>query len=561
MNVQATTSSIAAEQRERHYKDLGLWTDERLGFMLQSAAARWPNREFFRIGDHRLTYAAAWSESLKYCAFLESQQVGPGDKVMLVLGNCAELIPLLFATWRIGAIAVPVVPIYRVRELSAILEDCEPALIVAAAQDRSRAPYQDLEEALVAIGRDHPRKFAAGMVPAESGWQRLPEPRDLVDASLDSLPTPAAADVPTLILYTSGTTSKPKGVYCTSRAILAGLDAWPRDLGLSIHEVTFTGAPLAHLGGIFLAALLPARLGARSVILKHWDPDEAVRLIEEEKVTITAGATLFLRDVVERYEAGHSPTHRLKIFSSSGAATPPDLIHRADALGIRAYRSYGMTETFGTLAHTRLDASVHERAETDGRVVFGSEIQIVDEDRVPVPYGELGSIRLRSAQATPGYTVAALNHDQFDEDGWFYPGDLGTITADGVLTMVGRTKDIINRGGEKFSCQDIESAITSHHDIAEAAVVGKPDDRFGEVVAAFVVLKPGSGWDGPRQVESHLESIKLARQKIPVEWHVVANGFPRTASGKIQKQELLKMLTSSAGDLVARRSSRSDASA
>lgn len=526
------------------YPSRGLWSEERAGHLLATAATRWPEREYVRIGEQRLTFGTAWDRSLRMCRFLRAEGVGPGDRVVLQLGNCVELITLLFACWRIGAVAIPVVPIYRVRELSAILGDAGPKLIVAAASDRSRQPFRDVEEALQAIGWDHPAKFVVGAATGTDGWRPLPSATEFVPADEAMLPDPTAADGTCLILYTSGTTSAPKGVLCSPRAIIAGLDAWRVDLGLSIHDVSFTGAPLAHLGGIFLAALLPVWLGCRSVILPHWNPEEAVRQIEEERVSLTAGATLFLRDIVERYEAGQSPTHRLRMFSSSGSATPPDLIRRADALGIYAFRSYGMTETFGTIAHPRFGAPLDERAETDGRVVFGSAIEIVDEDRQPVPAGELGSIRLRSPQATAGYTDASLNRDQIDTDGWFYPGDLGTLTADGQLTMVGRTKDIINRGGEKFSCQDIEAAIMSHAAVGEAAVVGKPDPRFGEVVAAFVILKPEAVWPGVTDMAAHLEALKLARGKIPVEWHPV-EVFPRTASGKIQKQELLKLLPSS----------------
>ena len=521
------------------YRDLGLWSDERIGHILPKAAVRWPDRPFVRIGDDRLTFAQAWSKSLRMCAFLRDQGVGPGDKIVLHTGNCIELVSLLFAAWRIGAVAIPVVPIYRVRELSAILDDSRPKLIVSAARDRSRAPYQDVEEALQALPGFHPACFVVG--DSSDRWQSLPDVDTLIAPDPCELPEPAPADAPCLILYTSGTTSAPKGVLCSSNGILSGLDAWRDDLGLSIHDVTFTGAPLAHLGGIFLTALLPVRLGGRSVILPHWDAAEAVRIIEEEKVTLTAGATLFLREIVERYERGESPTHRLRMFSSSGSATPPELVRRADDLGIYTFRSYGMTETFGTVAHPRFGAPLEERAETDGRVAAGSEIEIVDEEGVPVPFGTVGSIRLRSPQATAGYTDVRLNRDQIDRDGWFYPGDLGTITADGLLTMVGRTKDIINRGGEKFSCQDIESAITTHPAIAEAAVVGKPDARFGEVVAAFVILHPGTRWDGPEALQAHLEAMKLARAKIPVEWHLIG-ALPRTASGKVQKQELLKLL-------------------
>ena len=176
-----------------------------------------------------------------------------------------------------------------------------------------------------------------------------------------------------------------------------------------------------------------------------------------------------------------------------------------------------------------------------GRVVYGTEIQAVDDDRRPLPPGEVGELRIRSPQLMLGYTSPQATAECMDEDGWFYTGDVGSVDGEGWLRIHGRIKDIINRGGEKFSAQDIEIALAGFPGIAAVAAVGAPDARFGEVVAAFVKLAPDAEWAGPEPLLAHLETLRMARSKFPVIWRVV-DQFPVTAAGKIQKQALRDQL-------------------
>jgi acyl-CoA synthetase (AMP-forming)/AMP-acid ligase II len=222
-----------------------------------------------------------------------------------------------------------------------------------------------------------------------------------------------------------------------------------------------------------------------------------------------------------------------------GAAISPSLIARADAMGIRAFRSWGMTEA-PTVGLVGPDDSLELRAHTDGRASEGCEVQAVDDLRRPLPHGELGELRLRCPEQMLGYTDPVLDAEQVDADGWFYTGDMGQVDADGWITMTGRLKDVVNRGGEKFSSQDIEHAISSHPAVASVAVTGLPDPRLGECVAAFVVVRPGTSWPGQQALLDHLEAQKLARQKFPSVWRVVEE-LPMTMSGKVQKTRLVEL--------------------
>jgi acyl-CoA synthetase (AMP-forming)/AMP-acid ligase II len=276
------------------------------------------------------------------------------------------------------------------------------------------------------------------------------------------------------------------------------------------------------------------------VLLTRWDPDEAVRLAAQEGATFSMGPTVFLQGYVERYEAdpGAHP-HRLGTFMCGGSAIAPSLIERADAVGIRAFRSWGMTEA-PTVGLIGPDDPLDLRAHRDGRLSEGCEVEAVDERRAPLPPGELGELRLRCPEQMLGYTDAALDAEQVDAEGWFYTGDMGRVDAGGWVTMTGRLKDVVNRGGEKFSAQDIEHAIASHPAVRTVAVTGLPDERLGECVAAFVVLRDGAPWPGRQVLLDHLEAQRLARAKFPAVWRVVEE-LPMTVSGKVQKNRLVAL--------------------
>ncbi len=177
---------------------------------------------------------------------------------------------------------------------------------------------------------------------------------------------------------------------------------------------------MSHLGGFVAGVILPAFLGARSVIMPGWRPDEAVELIEAEQASLAMGATVFLSDLVQRYEAGAAQKHRLTLYACAGATLPPSLVLRAEAAGVRAMRCYGMTETAGVCAAAPPDAPVGRRSQWDGQVLAGMEIQAVTPDRVPLPPGEEGELRIRGPQLLTAYTEPERTREQLDGDGWFY---------------------------------------------------------------------------------------------------------------------------------------------
>ncbi len=521
---------------------------DRLGTLITAAAVADPDRELFLFAGQRVSYGVfnTWVEQV--CAQFLADGVQRGEGIMVQLPNCLEALVLQTAAFRYGAIAVPVIPIYRQHEVRQIIADARPTVVAAPTELGPRPMAAEIDEVCHMVGHTPRLRLVTGG--ERDGWQAVPPLPSQPSPVEAELPEPAGPEEPALILYTSGTTSAPKGVVLTSRAVLAHLQNMARCLEMDRETVVLAGTPLAHLGGFVAGLALPAYLGARSVILPSWDPDVAVGLIDEERVGVMMGATVFIQDLIDRYRGTAGATHRLTTYMAAGAAVPANLITDAESVGVFAMRCYGMTETAGICTAARRDDPLDRRANWDGRLLEGMEMQAVDEAGEPLPPGELGDLRIRGPQLLTRYTDPQVTAEQIDTDGWFYPGDVGIVDAEGWVQMTGRSKDIINRGGEKFSTQDIEAAIAAHPDVARAAVTAVPDPRLGEGVGAWITLRDGAEWNGPQPVLDHLETMRLAKQKLPIEWHVV-DQLPLTASGKVQKHHL-----SETPDLATRTGSR-----
>jgi acyl-CoA synthetase (AMP-forming)/AMP-acid ligase II len=529
--------TLAPEGFRPGYEEEGLWTQEAVGWLTSSAGRRWSTREYALFEGHRMTFAdlAAWVD--RVAQDFVARGVRPGDRILAFAPNCLEVAAFQLAAWRIGAIVVPVVPIYREHEMRFILDDCRPTVVLTTSALGDRRPGRELDELSAELGLDLAAKYLIGG--DAEGWCAVPT-ADSAPGTVVDLPDPSPADECCTILYTSGTTSAPKGARLSGRAILSNARTMRLLCGFGTGDVIVTGAPLSHLSGFIAACVLPLTSGCRIVLLRAWKPDEGVRLIDEEKGTFSLGAPVFLQDMVERYEADGAAAYRLDAYMSGGAPTPPALVQRAEAVGITVLRGYGMTETCGPISMSPLESSVQRRSVHEGQVVIGTELEAVDEDRRPLPAGEIGELRVRSPQSMLGYTDDAITASQMDADGWFYTGDVGSVDAEGWVTVAGRIKDIINRGGEKFSAKDIEAAICAHDEIAAAAVVGVPHERMGEAVCAFITLRDAGRWSGQEALIAHLHDLRLAKQKVPVEWHVV-DVLPMTASGKVQKHKLVEL--------------------
>jgi acyl-CoA synthetase (AMP-forming)/AMP-acid ligase II len=350
-------------------------------------------------------------------------------------------------------------------------------------------------------------------------------------------PPTVDANAVKLLLYTSGTTGRPKGVLHTHNTGPATLMHAFRHWGQREGDAVLMASPVTHITGFSYGMELPLCFGTRTVFMERWNAAEAVDIIERERISASMGATPFLHELLNEAEKGGRRLPSLRIFACGGAEVPPALIRKAGEVleHCRAFRVYGSSEaplvTLGFVGEGQTDLA----AETDGEIVH-FEVRVADDAGQMLPQGAEGEIRVRGPARCVGYASAEQTAECFDADNFFATGDLGRITPDGAVLITGRKKDLINRGGEKVSAKEVEDILHQHPAIEEAAVVAMPHARLGETVCAYVVLKPGRALSFA-ELTASVAAAGVARQKYP-ERLVLVDSFPRTASGKVRKDRL-----------------------
>jgi cyclohexanecarboxylate-CoA ligase len=461
------------------------------------------------------------------------QQLGvrPGDTVALQLPNWAEGVVAHLAAWHCGALLVPIVPIYGPHEISFILRQSRASVFVVARHLRTR----DAADTIAGLGHlpDLRSVVVVGDPLADT------EPWEALEAATASLaPVTGDPDDVCLLVYTSGTTADPKGVQHSHNTLLAEVhsrDELERDVTDIVHLAAF---PLGHIAGA-LGLLRMFVHGVRTIAMDAWDPVAAARLVEEQRVTSGVGAPIYLSTLLDEAEWQGRDLTSLTEYMTGAANVSPALIERADAAGIRAYRCYGSSE-HPTISSSEPEDPLVKRATTDGRVTPGNEWRLLDDDDRDVQIGVDGEIVTRGPEQFLGYLDPALNTDLYVDGEWLRTGDVGRVDADGFLTITDRKKDIIIRGGENIGSKEVEDVLLTHPAVADVAAVGAPDERYGERVCAFVVLRPGAALT-MADVQQHFAVAGLARQKTPERLEVV-DVLPRTAAGKIQKFALRDLL-------------------
>ncbi|HEY1839742.1 MAG TPA: AMP-binding protein [Mycobacterium sp.] len=519
-----------APDRLAEYRRFGYVSDLTMAASVVRAARQWGSRPAVIEGGHQLSYQELLEMVERAAAWLAGSGVGPGDVVCWQTPNWWEAHVLGLAVWHAGAVSCPIAPFYREHELRQVIEQVRPAAVVTAETFRGFAHAEAFDDLLAAarLG-DVARVLLRGSRP---GWSSF----DVVVSHGRRQESAAVGpDEPCLILFKSGTTAGAKAAVHSSRTLLAETrqlaDAW----GLSWEDVAYMAAPLQHITGVLNAMTIPLLVGASAVLAERWEADVAVSDIMRHRVTYSAGATVFLQELTDAARAArvHLP---LRMFACGGAAVPRVVLERSEEQGIPAARVYGMTE-LPTVTVMNRAYPFDLRAETDGAIAPGVQVRVVGTDGEPLGAGCTGELLVRGPEQMLGYLDPDANLASLDDAGWFSTGDVGVVDGAGFVTITGRVKDVINRGGEKFSARDIEDLLVRHPAVRHAAVVAGPDARFGEVPVAFVVFEQ------PNQVSAddlsrHLHATGLARQKTPVAWHFV-DALPMTPSGKVKKFELV----------------------
>jgi cyclohexanecarboxylate-CoA ligase len=465
---------------------------------------------------------------------LQGLGVKPGDVVAVQLGSTYEGAVAQAAVALCGAVLLPIVLIYGPRELGFILRQSGAVVLVVPASVRGR------DHAAVVSRMDRPPSLRAVVVvggPVPEGMVSFTDltGRLAMPFTAPSLDPGAHA----MLVYTSGTTSDPKGVQHSHRSLLAELysPALTRLDKATVRQLAIF--PAGHVAGL-LGLMRVLVHGTSTVVLEAWDPARAAALVDEYRLTYGVGAPVQLAGLLDERDRGTATLGTLREFMVGAAGVPPALVERADAAGIPAYRCYGSSE-HPTISSGTVEDPLVKRVNTDGRILGGTEVRLVDEFGTDVPDGADGEVATRGGELFVGYADPALDRAAFLPGRWFRTGDIGRLDADGYLTITDRKKDIIIRGGENISSKEVEDVLAEHPAVLEAAAIGMPDERLGERVCAVVVLGPGSTLD-VEEVREHFAAAGLARQKTPERIEIVTE-FPRTPAGKVQKFVLRERLT------------------
>lgn len=528
---------LPAAERAR-YRAHGMTSDETMPVLLERAAAR--------LGDHdalidlcnpeprHYRYREANDIVDKFATFLRANGVTHGDLVLIQAPNSAEVVFAAWAAWRIGAVVNPVVDIYRTHELRHIVGLARPDVVVTVREHRDFRQADAFDELLAEHGHTVKARVLLGEGQVD-GWTPFGGAIDNDgDAAHPAMPHP---DDPALLLFTSGTTSLPKGAVHSHRTLIAEAIQMANGWSMGWNDRMYLALPIAHITGVLFALTVPLYRGGTAVLARMVSLQQSISQIVEHRVTVTTLAPNGIPQLRDAYQSAGLGSIPLRILASGGTNVPKVLIEAAESLGIRPCRIYGMTEMPTVTMPCPTDTD-RQRLDTDGMIAPDCECEAVDPDsRLPVEPGTEGELRVRGPERMLGYLDDAQTDAQIDDDGWFYTGDLGIVDAEGCVSITGRIKDIINRGGEKFSARDIEDVIVAHSGVDEIAVVAAPDRRFGEVPAAFVVAAAGATPTEADLIET-LRAASVARQKIPAHWYFV-DELPTNASGKVKKFELV----------------------
>ena len=474
--------------------------------------------------------------ALEWAAAIQAVGLGRGDVFAAQLPMGPEAMALSIGAFRAGVILAPIVPSQGVREVRFVLEQSKAKALVVAEAWRNRRGDDTLE--FVSDLRSLEHRIVLG----ETTRRDACNAATFLGAKRAFVPPQLDANDACLILYTSGTTSQPKGVVHSHGTILAVFKA-SLQMDRALQPTAYLANPsMGHVGGI-IQPLTFILTNATMVTMDQWDGETAAALIERYKAQFMGGAPIFLRSTREAALRNGHDISSLRLVLFGGTSIMPTPIEECDAAGIRGFRCYGSTE-HPYASQSRPSQPLVVRARTDGHAMPGTKILLVDDNGMAVPEGEAGEIALIGPQQFLGYFDPALNAEHFLPNGAFLTGDIGRMDQDGNLTVMDRKKDIIIRGGENISSKEVEDALTTLSGVVEAAAVAMPDARLGEKVCAYVVSQ-GAAPPTLEVVAAHFASLGIARYKTP-ERLVLVDDFPRTASGKIKKNELRDALRSEA---------------
>ncbi len=514
MRTRAHDADAARYYEQRYWRSEDLWED------LEARVAEQPDKLALRCGDQSISYAGFRRAAVALSARLAAEGVGRGDVVILCGRHSIEGVVALYACFHRGVTLAPLPPMFNAHQLRTVAE-------------------QTSAVAAISFGGDGPRDLVRGIADA------VPALVDVADGDLDALAATDAdagrtrtdPDALSLLMHSSGTTAAPKGIAHSTNTVRAGAEGVLARWELTGEDTLLVVAEFGFVGGLVFGYLPALLAGSTAVLLPKWDPAEALRLIEQHRCAFVLLMPTHAQDVLFCEERSRRDLSSLRVLVAPGlsAERREQMRH---AFGVPPLGDYGLSEVPGNASHPR-DAPWEKVLATEGPPFDGNELRILGEDGEPVPTGEPGQIVLTGPSRFLGFfRNEALTAESLTDWGGYRTGDVGTVDADGYLTFLGRSKDIIRRGGVTIVPAEIEPVILRHPAVREVALVGVADERLGERGCAALLLQPGFAAPSLAELQAFLEQAGVAKYCWP-EYIEVFDEFPRTSSLKAVKREIV----------------------
>jgi len=534
------------------YYAAGCWRTDTLGQLLARQADERGNKTFVTDGVLSLTYRELHERSLRLAAGLRARGVVPGDRVAVQLPNWSEFAVSAVAIARLGAVMVPIMPIYRRDEVGYVLDDAGVSVAVTASVFKD-FDYLGMYRALqaerpalhsVVVVRDDEAETSGHVVTLAATTA------DVDPAAAEAeIGVPVGPDDPFVIVYTSGTTARPKGCVHTFNTYVSGAHALAVAFGYRESDVQFGPSPVTHTTGLVTSILLPMVAGAATHLMADWEPRRGLAEIARYRCSVSVTATTFIQMLLDAYDPGRDDASSLRVWVSAGAPIPRAVVERAQALlpNAKILSLYGRSENLATTTCT-VDDDPERALTSDGAALPYASVKVVDELGAEVPAGSEGDIAYRGPTHMLGYLGRPdETAELFTPDGYSRSGDLGVMDAQGYVRVTGRTKDIVIRGGMNISVREVEDLLAAHPGVRNAAVVGMPDERLGERVCCYLVAADPTSPPTLDGIKAYLQDKGIARQKTPERLEVVTE-LPTTATGKIQKHLLRQDIARKIGE-------------
>ncbi len=489
-----------------------------LASIVTESAARAPDSPAVRLGDHALAYAELDEHSARLATLLRERGLEQGDRVGVMLPNVLEFPVAYYGVLRAGGVVVPMNVLLKRREIAFYLEDSGTKLLLAwhGFAEEARTGAAEAGAELIEV---EPESFAAELAARE--------------------PTPGLADTAeddtAVILYTSGTTGKPKGAELTHSNLFRNADVSSRTTcEIAAGDVVFGGLPLFHSFGQTVSMNTSLMVGACLTLVPKFDPGEALETMQRDGVTHFYGVPTMYGALLHHPGRESFDTSALRTCITGGASMPVEVLRGfEDAFGAIVLEGYGLSETSPVACSNHPDRE--RKPGSIGTPLEGVEMRVVDEDDNEVPQGEVGEIVIRGHNIMKGYWQRPEATAEAMRGGWFHSGDMARTDEEGYFYIVDRKKDLIIRGGYNVYPREVEEVLYEHPKIREAAVLGVPHDEWGEEIGAAVVLHDGEELD-PEEVSAYVKE-RIAAYKYPrLVWFV--DDLPKGPTGKILKREI-----------------------